>query len=227
MYRTIFLDRDGTINEEVHYLHRPEDFKLLPMAAEAIRLWNCHGFRVVVVTNQAGVARGYYQERDVEALHKYMNQLLGEYNAHVDACYYCPHHPEKGIGPYKIRCHCRKPETGMFEKANQDALVDKAHSYMVGDKWLDTQAGARFGLRTVLVGTGYGSQLYEEYCRNGKTGLDSSHVGCLGEPKRNLEYPMDFFANTLYDAALWTLAQEGEEAEVFQKYDNQAEKGNS
>lgn len=193
MYRTVFLDRDGTINEEVHYLHCPEDFRLLPGAAQAIRLWNENGFRVVVVTNQAGVARGYYQEQDVETLHRYMNQLLGEAGAHVDACYYCPHHPLYGIGAYKIRCRCRKPDIGMFEQADREAPVDKAHSYMVGDKWLDTQAGARFGLHTALVGTGYGRQLYEEACRT------------AGDP----EHPMDFFGDTLYDVALWILQREG------------------
>lgn len=205
MCKTVFLDRDGTINEEVNYLHRPEDLKLLPMAAEAIRLWNEQGFRVVVVTNQAGVARGYYQEADVEKLHRYMNQILAEKGAHVDAFYYCPHHPEHGIGPYKIKCHCRKPDTGMFEAAERDCPVDKAHSYMVGDKWLDTQAGARFGVHTALVGTGYGRELYEEFQRAYK-GRDTAG-GQEGCP--DAEHPMEFFGNTLYDVALWTLRREG------------------
>lgn len=191
MCKTIFLDRDGTINEEVHYLHRPEDFKLLPGAARAIRLWNENGFWVVVVTNQAGVARGYYTEEEVKALHRYANRLLAEQGAHIDAFYYCPHHPDHGIGPYKKACHCRKPETGMFEEAQKARPVDKAHSFMVGDKWLDIQAGARFGVRTALVGTGYGRGLYQEAKKEGK------------------EYPLDYFGDTLYDVALWTLAEEG------------------
>lgn len=201
MCKTVFLDRDGTINEEVNYLHRPEDLKLLPMAAEAIRLWNDHGFRVVVVTNQAGVARGYYQEADVEKLHQYMNQILKEKGAHIDAFYYCPHHPEHGIGPYKIKCHCRKPDTGMFEAAERDCPVDKAHSYMVGDKWLDTQAGARFGVHTALVGTGYGRELYEEVLR----GHPHRNPDGGQESRSDAEHPMEFFGNTLYDVALWTL----------------------
>lgn len=192
---TIFLDRDGTINEEVHYLHRKEDLKLLPMAAEAIRLWNEKGFRVVVVTNQAGVARGYYGEQDVKALHRYMDQLLGRQGARIDEYYYCPHHPEHGIGRYKVKCHCRKPDTGMFEAAAQDGAVDKAHSYMVGDKWLDIQAGARFGVHTALVGTGYGKQLLEEYVRE--------------QPGDKEEQPMEYFGEDLYAVALWTLAREG------------------
>lgn len=225
MYKTVFLDRDGTINEEVNYLYRPEDLRLLPMAAEAIRLWNDHGFRVVVVTNQAGVARGYYQKSDVERLHQYMNQVLGEKGAHIDAFYYCPHHPEHGIGPYKITCRCRKPGTGMLEAADRDFPVDKARSYMVGDKWLDTQAGARFGLRTALVGTGYGRELYEEFQKNqsaavllngqeefgrqeerAESNRQTEQAWCSGkEGCGDAEHPMDFFGDTLYDVALWTL----------------------
>ena len=90
---TIFLDRDGTLNEEVHYLHRTEDLRFLPTVIEALRLWNQAGFRVVVVTNQAGVARGYYSEEDVRKLHEYMNRLLAAEGAHIDRFYYCPHHP--------------------------------------------------------------------------------------------------------------------------------------
>ncbi|MDO5415873.1 MAG: HAD family hydrolase [Lachnospiraceae bacterium] len=197
-FKTIFLDRDGTINEEVNYLHRPEDLKLLPGAAEAIRLWNEHGFQVVVVTNQAGVARGYYEERDVEQLHRYMNQILEPEGAHIDRFYYCPHHPEHGIGRYKVKCHCRKPETGMFEAAQADRAVDKEHSYMIGDKWLDTQAGARFGIHTALVGTGYGRELYRQFAEEaGRTVTgDAAH-------------PMEFFGETLLDVAMWTLRREG------------------
>ena len=159
--KTVFLDRDGTMNVEVNYLHRPEDLVLIPGTAEAVRMLNEAGYRVVVVTNQAGVARGYYSEEDVVKLHAYMNQLLGEQGAHVDAFYYCPHHPEHGIGEYKKTCHCRKPETGMFEQAEQETPggIDKEHSYMIGDKLLDTEAGRRFGVPGILVGTGYGAEI--------------------------------------------------------------------
>ena len=205
---TVFLDRDGTINEEVNYLHRPEDLHLLPGAAEAIRLWNEAGFRVVVVTNQAGVARGYYSEADVEALHQYMNQVLGEKGAHIDGFYYCPHHPEHGIGAYRVQCHCRKPETGMFEAADRDCPVDRKHSYMVGDKWLDTQAGARFGLRTVLVGTGYGAGLYEELLEQKAAGSDSAVGPDSAVGSVSAEHPMDFYAENLLAAARWILDRE-------------------
>ena len=102
--KAVFLDRDGTMNTEVNYLHNPGDLELIPGTAEAVKLLNEAGFAVIVVTNQAGVARGYYTEADVEALHNYMNNLLKESGAAVDAFYYCPHHPEHGIGRYKMTC---------------------------------------------------------------------------------------------------------------------------
>lgn len=159
--RVIFLDRDGTMNVEVNYLHRPEDLRLIEGTAKAVRMFREAGYQVIVVTNQAGVARGYYTEEDVKKLHDYLNQLLAKEGAHVDAFYYCPHHPEHGIGAYKRVCQCRKPGIGMFEEAERHLAggVDKAHSYMIGDKLLDVEAGHRYGVRTVLVGTGYGSEL--------------------------------------------------------------------
>lgn len=156
--KTVFLDRDGTMNVEVNYLHRPEDLKLIPGVPQAVRQLNEAGFRVVVVTNQAGVARGYYGEEDVKLLHQYLNGQLKAEGAHVDAFYYCPHHPEHGIGRYKQECSCRKPGTGMFEAADRDYPVDRKRSFMVGDKLIDTEAGRRFGVRSILVGTGYGAE---------------------------------------------------------------------
>lgn len=104
MDRVVFLDRDGTLNEEVHYLHRTSDLKLLPGVPEALQMLKEAGYRLVVVTNQAGVARGYYGEEDVKNLHVYMNHILECMGASIDAFYYCPHHPEHGIGPYKKEC---------------------------------------------------------------------------------------------------------------------------
>lgn len=182
MERVIFLDRDGTINEEVNYLYRPEDLRLLPGAAAAIRLFKEQGFRIVVVSNQAGVARGYYSEADVDALHGYMNGLLRKEGAQIDYFFYCPHHPEHGIGAYRRQCHCRKPETGLFEMAEQYIKVDKEHSWMIGDKLIDIDAGHRYGVRTALVGTGYGTQAHREQKEKGET-------------------PYEIFAETLMDAA--------------------------
>lgn len=158
MDRVVFLDRDGTINEEIAYLHRPEDLKFLPGVSEAIRRLREHGFSIVVVTNQAGVARGYYGEEEVAVLHEFMNERLKEQGAAIDHFFYCPHHPVHGIGMYKTACHCRKPETGMFLMAEQYYQVDKAHSYMIGDKLLDVEAGHNYGVQSVLVGTGYGAE---------------------------------------------------------------------
>lgn len=168
MEKVVFLDRDGTINEEVHYLHRPEDLRFLPGAAEGIRMLKEAGFTLIVVTNQAGVARGYYTRADVEALHRLMNERLAGEGGHIDAFYYCPHHPLYGIGEYRTVCRCRKPGTGLFEMAERDFPVDKAHAYMVGDKELDIQAGHDYGVRSILVGTGYGAELKTVAEREGR-----------------------------------------------------------
>ena len=181
MEKVIFLDRDGTLNVEVNYLHRKEDLVLLPGVPEALKAFKDQGYKLVVITNQAGVARGYYTEDDVRELHRYMNELLAEQGAEIDAFYYCPHHPEHGIGKYKIQCHCRKPETGRFEMAEQDFDVDKASSWMIGDKLIDIEAGRNYGVRTVLVGTGYGAGVHEEQKKKG-------------------DFPYDLYANDLLEA---------------------------
>lgn len=168
--KTVFLDRDGTMNTEVNYLHRPEDLELIPGVPQAVRQLNEAGFRVVVVTNQAGVARGYYGEEDVKHLHQYLNGQLETEGAHVDAFYYCPHHPEHGIGQYKKECSCRKPGIGMFTAADRDCPVDRERSFMVGDKLIDTEAGRRFGVRSILVGTGYGAEIRRQEKARGEAG---------------------------------------------------------
>ncbi|MDD3253995.1 MAG: HAD family hydrolase [Lachnospiraceae bacterium] len=188
MERVIFLDRDGTLNEEVHYLHRKEDLKLLSQVPEALRVLKEHGYKLVVITNQAGVARGYYSEDDVVELHGYMNELLRQQGAEIDRFFYCPHHPEHGIGVYRQNCHCRKPQTGMFEAAEQEFVVDKAHSWMIGDKLIDVEAGKNYGVRTILVGTGYGAQIHAE--------LEAAQAAGAGQ-----EVPYDLYAETLMDAA--------------------------
>lgn len=159
---TVFLDRDGTINEEVNYLYKPEDLTILDGVPEAVAMLNRAGFRMVVVTNQAGVGRGYYREADVEMLHEHLNGELMKKGAHIDGFYYCPHHPEHGIGTYKVECSCRKPGIGLFLQAEQDFPVDKSHSYMIGDKLIDVEAGHNYGVTSILVGTGYGEMVYEE-----------------------------------------------------------------
>ena len=189
----IFLDRDGTINEEVNYLHRPEDLKILPGAAEAISRFNQAGFLVIVITNQAGIGRGYYTQQDMENLNEYMNQVLAEQDAHIDGFYFCPHHPEHGIGEYKKDCDCRKPGIGMFRQAEQDFSIEKAHSYMIGDKLIDTQAGHNYGVSSILVGTGFGKELFETQCQG---------------RRRTTDY--EYYAENLMEAADWIFKEEGQ-----------------
>ncbi len=155
--RAVFLDRDGTINEERNYLWRPEDFSLIEGAAEGIGLLKAAGFLVVVVTNQSGIGRGYYGEEDLELLHRHMHELLRHGGAEVDACYFCPHHPEHGIGEYGAECDCRKPLPGMLLRAADELGIDLSASWMVGDKRADVEAGHSAGCRSVLVMTGYGA----------------------------------------------------------------------
>lgn len=162
MDKVVFLDRDGTINVEKNYLHRIEDFEFIEGSDKAIKLLNDNGFKVVVVSNQAGVARGYYGEEEVVKLHEYINEQLKKEGAVIDAFYFCPHHPEHGKGKYLCECTCRKPATGMFEKAAEQFHVDMDNSWMVGDNSGDIKAGINFGVKTILVSTGYGSKVYEE-----------------------------------------------------------------
>jgi D-glycero-D-manno-heptose 1,7-bisphosphate phosphatase len=154
--RAVFLDRDGTINVEKEYLYQANDFEFIPGAPEAIRLLNQAGIMVVVVTNQSGVARGYYTEEDVEMLHRHIDRELERFGAHIDAWLYCPHHPS-GRGSYALPCDCRKPSPGMLRDAAKRYDIDLEHSTMIGDKLADIEAGQGAGCRTMLVLTGYGA----------------------------------------------------------------------
>lgn len=156
-HRAVFLDRDGTINQEKEYLHRPEEFEFIPGAPEAIGMLKDAGYLVVVVTNQSGVARGYYAEADVELIHRHMDELLAAHGVSINGYYYCPHHPENGIDGYMADCDCRKPLPGMLLKAASEMDIDLAASWMVGDKLADIEAGMGAGCSTALVLTGYGA----------------------------------------------------------------------
>jgi D-glycero-D-manno-heptose 1,7-bisphosphate phosphatase len=155
--RAVFLDRDGTVNAEREYLHRPEDFEFIPGAPQAIRLLNDAGFCVIVVTNQSGIARGFYDEAALERLHRYMDGELARFGARVDAYYFCPHHPRHGTGAYTRECACRKPLPGMLVQAAADLAIDLAESWIIGDKLADVEAGLRAGCHAILVRTGYGA----------------------------------------------------------------------
>lgn len=157
-WAAVFLDRDGTINEEVGYLDGPEKLKLLPGAAEAIRLVNASGMKAVVVTNQSGVARGIFDEVVVGAAHARLRELLLLEGGFLDGIYFCPHHPTEGRGRYLLSCDCRKPAPGLLLQAAAELNLDPAGSYMVGDTLKDIEAGERVGARGVLVRTGYGAE---------------------------------------------------------------------
>ncbi len=156
-HRAVFLDRDGTINIEREFLHRPEEFQFIPGAAQAIRLLKQAGFRVIVVTNQSGIARGYYDEAAVNRLHKYMDGELARFGASIDAYYFCPHHPEYDIDDNGKTCKCRKPQAGMLLKAAADFSLDLSASFIIGDKLADVQAGLNAGCIPLMVRTGYGT----------------------------------------------------------------------
>ncbi len=153
----VFLDRDGVLIEDAHYVGSPDRVCLIPGAAEAVAGLNRAGWAVVVVTNQAGVAKGYFTAAAVEAVHEFLAEQLAGYGARVDGFYYCPHHPEGEVTAYRTRCACRKPEPGMIRAAAADLGLDPARSWMVGDRATDLEAGAAAGCRTVLVRTGYGA----------------------------------------------------------------------
>lgn len=157
MRRAVFLDRDGTINEERDYLWRIEDLSYIEGTAEAISLLKGAGFLVVVVTNQSGIGRGYYSEADLGRLHRQIEDDLRRMGAEVDAWYFCPHHPLHGMGSYGIACDCRKPLPGMLQRASSDLGIDLAASWMIGDKVADVEAGLSAGCRSILVRTGYGA----------------------------------------------------------------------
>lgn len=156
--RAVFLDRDGTINVEKEYLHRAEEFVFIPGAPEAIRLLKDAGFLVIVVTNQSGVGRGYFDEEAVHRLHRFMDGELARFGTAVDGYYLCPHHPMHGIGAYRRECGCRKPLPGMLIEAAGDFGIDLTASWIVGDKLADVEAGLAAGCRAILVRTGYGEK---------------------------------------------------------------------
>ena len=156
--RAVFLDRDGTINVEKNYLYKIEDYEFIPGAPEAIKKLKEAGFLVVVVSNQAGIARGYFDERAVEQLHRHIQSELAAYGTSIDAFYFCPHHPDEGLGEYKVACDCRKGNPGMLLQAAREHNVDLHRSFMVGDKLADIEAGKRAGCEALLVLTGYGEK---------------------------------------------------------------------
>ena len=148
--RAIFLDRDGTINVDAEYLIDKAKFCWMPDAIEAIRYINEHGALAIVITNQSGVARGFFDEEAVAKLHEWINDELRRYGAHIDGFYYCPHHPEAKIEKYRRDCECRKPKPGLILKAAEEHDIDLAHSIMIGDKERDVLCGKAAGTLGML-----------------------------------------------------------------------------
>lgn len=187
--RAVFLDRDGTVNEEVGYLTDLAKLRLIEGAGTAIRRLNEAGFKVVLVTNQSGVARGYFPETLVHEAHARLDEMLGRFGARIDAVYYCPHHPTAGTSEYTLDCDCRKPRTGLIDRAARDLSIDRSRSYMVGDKWSDVELGQRAGVHAILVQSGFAPD---------DPGNKRPHS--LADP--------DFFAHTIVEAADWIIGRE-------------------
>lgn len=186
MIRGVFLDRDGTVCEDVGYLDDASNLKVYPFAVDAIRRLNAARFCAILVTNQSGVARGFFDEAAIGVIHDELERVLAAGDARLDGIYYCPHHPTAGILPFRTDCDCRKPRPGLLLRASDEHGIDLAHSYVVGDKYSDVELGHRAGARSVLVRTGYGRQEWEYH-----------RASWPREP--------DFIAATLGDAVNWIL----------------------
>jgi len=185
----VFLDRDGTINEEVGYLDSLDKLKMIPAAHEAIRLINLSGMKAIVVTNQAGVARGFFTEKFVRQTHEVIQTALLEKKASIDKFYYCPHHPTEGTGIYLQNCNCRKPSPGMLLQAAHDLDIELGSSYMVGDRYRDVETAKKVGVKGILVKTGYGLEVLQD--------VDPDVATAGNKP--------DFVAEDILEAVKWIM----------------------
>ena len=158
--RAVFIDRDGTISDEVGYVNHVSRYRVFPFAAEAVRLLNESGWLAVLVTNQAGVARGYFVEDLIQEVHGLLASELARGGARLDAVYYCPHHPSVGEPPYRSDCDCRKPRPGLILRAAEELGLDLARCWMVGDRHSDVELARNAGVRAAFVLSGYGRGEY-------------------------------------------------------------------
>jgi len=142
--KAVFIDRDGTINIDGPYLDDPDKFKMYPNVGKGVKKLKDQGFKIIVITNQSGIARGYFTEEVLSKIHERMSMEFNEFGVELDGIYYCPHHPDNA-------CGCRKPKTGLFENAIEKHDIDVDRSYMIGDKILDICAGQKIGVKTVLI----------------------------------------------------------------------------
>ena len=190
----VFLDRDGTLIEEVGHLSRPHQVQVYPQAFEAIRRINRSRRPAVVITNQSAVARGLLNEEQLVELHGMIKETFEKEGASIYAFYYCPHHPQAGKGPYTRACQCRKPQPGLLLQAAGELELDLASSYMVGDTLRDIEAGHRAGCRSILVCSGHGRQALEQL--KADDGNEGDHFP-MGQP--------DFVAEDLIQGVNWML----------------------
>lgn len=186
MERAVFVDRDGVISEEVGYLADVEHVRLIPRSAEAVKVINQSALKIIAITNQSGVARGYFSEEMLGHVHRKMEQLLSDQGALLDGIYYCPHHPEGTVEAYRIECDCRKPSAGLLIQAAEEHAIDLSSSYLVGDKRTDIECAHRAGAKGILVLTGYG-----------KDELSTINSAALAQP--------EYVAADLLDAVQWII----------------------
>ena len=156
MNKAIFLDRDGTINEEMGYINHLSRFKVFDFVYEAIRILNNEGYKIIVITNQSGLARGYFDKSLLERIHSNLLTDAQKNKARIDKIYYCPHHKNGIIAEYSKECDCRKPKPGLLLKARDEFNIDMSQSYIIGDRYKDMQFGLKNSLKTIMVMTGYG-----------------------------------------------------------------------
>jgi len=152
----VFMDRDGTVNEQRGYINHISRFILLPGTAEAIKLLNRHQYLAIIVSNQSGVARGYFPLQLVEDMHSHMRELLEKEDAFIDGIFFCPHYRTGVVSEYTVDCDCRKPRTGLIKKACETFDIDMTNSYVIGDRCTDIEMAQRTDLKGILVKTGYG-----------------------------------------------------------------------
>ena len=179
MTRAVFLDRDGVIIKDTGYLHERDKVSFFPRVSEAVKLLNEQGFKVIVITNQAGVARGYFTEETVREINQFIQDMLAEQEAIIDRFYYCPHHIEGVVEAYRKACYCRKPNPGMLEQAARDFRIELSKSFVIGDNLIDIEAGRRVGCRTIMLNN-------RECCSKG-------------------DITPDYVAPDLYEAVKWIL----------------------
>lgn len=156
LYPTVFIDRDGTINIDAGYISHPDSFVMYPFAPQAVRMLNEAGFLAIVITNQSGLARGFFTISVMNEIHAKMNRIFNAGGAKIDGLYYCPHDPNAKVAEFRAECECRKPKTGMIDAAVRDLPIDKSRMYFIGDKYSDMKTGFASGCKTIMVETGYG-----------------------------------------------------------------------